>query len=206
MKPLILVTNDDGINSKGIRSIISVAIKFGQVVVVAPDKPQSGMGHAITINNPLRLNKVNLMDGVLAYSTSGTPVDCVKLGVFEILKKKPDLIISGINHGENTSTNVLYSGTMSAAVEGALESIPSLGFSLADFDSDADFNASCIIASKIIKRFISIDFPKNICLNVKYQNCHLKTSKELKHVNKQMLFGMIVLKKEQINLEMIIIG
>tara|TARA_B100001758_G_C18392422_1_gene603748 strand:+ start:244 stop:1005 length:762 start_codon:yes stop_codon:yes gene_type:complete len=166
MKPLILVTNDDGIYSKGIRSIISVAINFGEVVVVAPDKPQSGMGHAITINNPLRLNKVNLMAGVLAYSTSGTPVDCVKLGLFEILKKKPDLIISGINHGENTSTNVLYSGTMSAAVEGAMESIPSIGFSLADFDSDADFNASSIIASKIIKKVLSIDFPSNICLNV----------------------------------------
>jgi len=166
MKPLILVTNDDGVYSKGIHSIISVAINFGEVVVVAPDKPQSGMGHAITINNPLRLNKVNLMDGVQAYATSGTPVDCVKLGIFEILKKKPDLIISGINHGENTSTNVLYSGTMSAAVEGAMEAIPSIGFSLADFDSDADFKASSIIASKIIKKVLSIDFPSNICLNV----------------------------------------
>lgn len=166
MKPLILVTNDDGIYSKGIHSIITVAINFGEVVVVAPDKPQSGMGHAITINNPLRLNKVNLIEGVLAYATSGTPVDCVKLGIFEILKKKPDLIISGINHGENTSTNVLYSGTMSAAVEGAMEAIPSIGFSLADFDADADFKASSIIASKILKKVLSIDFPINSCLNV----------------------------------------
>lgn len=166
MKPLILVTNDDGIYSKGINSLVSVAINFGDVVVVAPDKPQSGMGHAITINNPLRLNKVNLMDGVLAYASSGTPVDCVKLGIFEILKKKPDLIISGINHGENTSTNVLYSGTMSAAVEGAMESIPSIGFSLADFDADADFKASSIVASKIIEKVLTIDFPRNICLNV----------------------------------------
>lgn len=166
MKPLILVTNDDGIYSKGINSLVSVAINFGDVVVVAPDKPQSGMGHAITINNPLRLNKFNLMDGVLAYASSGTPVDCVKLGIFEILKKKPDLIISGINHGENTSTNVLYSGTMSAAVEGAMESIPSIGFSLADFDADADFKASSIVASKIIEKVLTIDFPRNICLNV----------------------------------------
>ena len=145
MKPLILVTNDDGIYSKGIHSIINVAMDFGDVVVVAPDKPQSGMGHAITINNPLRLNEVNLIDGVRSYSSSGTPVDCVKLGIFEVLDKKPDLLISGINHGENTSTNVLYSGTMSAAIEGAMEGIPSLGFSLADFDSDADFKASLII-------------------------------------------------------------
>ena len=145
MKPLILVTNDDGIYSKGIHSIINVAMDFGDVVVVAPDKPQSGMGHAITINNPLRLNEVNLIDGVRSYSSSGTPVDCVKLGIFEVLDKKPDLLISGVNHGENTSTNVLYSGTMSAAIEGAMEGIPSLGFSLADFDSDADFKASSII-------------------------------------------------------------
>ena len=166
MKPVILVTNDDGIYSNGIHSIINVAMNFGDVVVVAPDKPQSGMGHAITINNPLRLNKVNLIDGVKSYSSSGTPVDCVKLGIFEVLQKKPDLLISGINHGENTSTNVLYSGTMSAAIEGAMEGIPSLGFSLADFDSNADFEASSIIASKIIKKVLSIDFPKNCCLNV----------------------------------------
>ena len=166
MKPLILVTNDDGIYSKGINSLVTVAKYFGDVVVVAPDKPQSGMGHAITINNPLRLNKVNLIDGVLAYSSSGTPVDCVKLGVFEILKKNPDLILSGINHGENTSTNILYSGTMSAAIEGAMESIPSIGFSLADFNADADFKASSIIASEIIDKVLSLDFPRNICLNV----------------------------------------
>ena len=180
MKPLILVTNDDGIYSKGIRSIISVAIKFGQVVVVAPDKPQSGMGHAITINNPLRLNKVNLIDGIRAFSSSGTPVDCVKLGIFEILKNKPDLILSGINHGENTSTNVLYSGTMSAAVEGAMEAIPSIGFSLADFSSDADFKASSIIASKIIKKVLSIEFPRNICLNVNIPKLPFKEIKGIK--------------------------
>ena len=180
MKPLILVTNDDGIYSKGINSLVTVAINFGDVVVVAPDKPQSGMGHAITINNPLRLNKVNLMDGVLAYATSGTPVDCVKMGIFEILKKKPDLIISGINHGENTSTNVLYSGTMSAAVEGAMEDIPSIGFSLADFGSDADFNASSIIASKIIEKVLSIDFPRNICLNVNIPKLPFKAIKGIK--------------------------
>ena len=127
-RPLILVTNDDGISSKGIKSLIDVAVLFGEVVVVAPDKPQSGMGHAITVNQILRLDKSRLFDGLEAYTCSGTPVDCVKLGIYEVLKRKPDLVLSGINHGENTSTNVLYSGTMSAAVEGAMENIPSIGF------------------------------------------------------------------------------
>ena len=129
-RPLILVTNDDGISSKGIKSLIDVAVLFGEVVVVARDKPQSGMGHAITVNQILRLDKSRLFDGLEAYTCSGTPVDCVKLGIYEVLKRKPDLVLSGINHGENTSTNVLYSGTMSAAVEGAMENIPSIGFSL----------------------------------------------------------------------------
>ncbi len=132
-KPKILVTNDDGIISKGIASLIEVAKSFGDVLVVAPDKPQSATGHSITIHHPLRLNEYHGFESIRAYSCSGTPVDCVKLAIYEILDGKPDLLISGINHGENTSTNVLYSGTMSAAVEGAMENIPSIGFSLADF-------------------------------------------------------------------------
>jgi len=139
MNKLILVTNDDSIHAKGIMELVTVAIQFGDVLVVAPNKPQSGMGHAITITKPLRLEPYGGFEEVEAYSCSGTPVDCVKLGVFEVLKRKPDLLLSGINHGENSSTNVLYSGTMSAAIEGAMEGIPSIGFSLADFDSDADF-------------------------------------------------------------------
>jgi len=165
-KPLILITNDDGINAKGIYSLIETVKEFADIVVVAPDKPQSGMGHAITINSPLRLNKVNLFNGVEAYSSTGTPVDCVKLGIFEIMHKKPDFILSGINHGENTSTNVLYSGTMSAAVEGAMEGIPSIGFSLADFNSDADFNPSKKIIRNLLKKILDVNFPSNICLNV----------------------------------------
>ena len=139
MTPLILVINDDGIFSKGIKSLVEAVEEFGKVVVVAPDKPQSGMGHAITVSNVLRLNRSDLFPNHEAYTCSGTPVDCVKLGIYEILKQKPDLLVSGINHGENTSTNVLYSGTMSAAVEGAMEGIPSIGFSLCDFGADADF-------------------------------------------------------------------
>ncbi|TNE55710.1 MAG: 5'/3'-nucleotidase SurE [Bacteroidetes bacterium] len=165
-EPLILITNDDGVFAKGIRSLIDVARKLGKVVVIAPDKPQSGMGHAITINNLLRLYPYHQFEGIEAYTCSGTPVDCVKLGIYDVLHQKPDLLLSGINHGENTSTNVLYSGTMSAAVEGAIEGIPSIGFSLADFDPDADFAGAQMIAERLIKTALEKDWPKNICLNV----------------------------------------
>ncbi len=165
-RPLILVTNDDGITSKGIKSLIDVAVLFGDVVVIAPDKPQSGMGHAITVNQILRLDKSLLFGNTEAYTCSGTPVDCVKLGIHEVLKRKPDLVVSGINHGENSSTNVLYSGTMSAAVEGAMENIPSIGFSLCDFDANADFSVCQEVAKKLIINILNESFPKNICLNV----------------------------------------
>lgn len=139
-KPLILVTNDDSIVAPGIRALIDVMKQIGDVVVVAPDSPQSAMGHAITINNTLKLEKVHL-DKELSqeYSCSGTPVDCVKIAVNEILKRKPDLCVSGINHGSNSSINVIYSGTMSAAVEAGIEGIPAIGFSLLDYSWDADF-------------------------------------------------------------------
>ena len=139
-KPLILITNDDSIVAPGIRALIEVMKELGDVVVVAPDSPQSAMGHAITINNTLKLEKVHL-DKELEqeYSCSGTPVDCVKIAVNEILKRKPDLCVSGINHGSNSSINVIYSGTMSAAVEAGIEGIPAIGFSLLDYSWDADF-------------------------------------------------------------------
>ncbi|MDX2361104.1 MAG: 5'/3'-nucleotidase SurE [Crocinitomicaceae bacterium] len=164
--PLILITNDDGISAKGIRSLAEVMKQFGEVVIVAPDSPQSGMGHAITINHPLRLDPSDLFGDSKAYSCSGTPVDCVKLGIYEVLHRKPDLIVSGINHGANTSTNVLYSGTMSAAVEGAMEGIPSIGFSLCSFDSDADFSAAMKIVEKVVAEVLENGLPKGICLNV----------------------------------------
>ena len=167
---LILITNDDSVNAKGIRSLIQTAKQFGRVVVVAPDKAQSGMGHAITINHPLRLNRVDLFDGVESYSCSGTPVDCVKLAIYEVLKCKPDLLLSGINHGENTSTNVLYSGTMSAAIEGAMEGIHSIGFSLADYASDADFSACQSFIEKIIIKTLDSGLAANTCLNVNFPN------------------------------------
>ena len=165
-RPLILVTNDDGIFAKGIRSLIEVAKEFGDVYVVAPDKPQSGMGHAITIHEILRLNKVSLDPDVVEYSCSGTPVDSVKLAIYRVLKRRPDLLLSGINHGANNSINVIYSGTMSAAVEGAVEGIPSIGFSLLDHDADADFDASKKIARKVIANALENGIPEDTCLNV----------------------------------------
>lgn len=167
MRPLILVTNDDSINSKGIRSLVEAVMPLGDVVVVAPDSPQSGMGHAVTIHGILRINEENIFEGVKAYTTSGTPVDCVKLAIAKILHRKPDLLVSGINHGSNSSINVIYSGTMSAAVEGAVEGIPSVGFSLLDHAHDADFRAAQKVAYDISKQILAEKgLPEGICLNV----------------------------------------
>jgi 5'-nucleotidase len=163
---LILVTNDDSVNAKGIHALVEMARQFGRVVVVAPDKPQSGMGHAITINHPLRLFPTDQFGEVEAYACSGTPVDCVKLAISEVLHRKPDFILSGVNHGENSSTNVLYSGTMSAAIEGAMEGIPSIGFSLADFSPDADFEACQYFGAQIFKKLIEEPISASVCLNV----------------------------------------
>lgn len=164
-KPLILVVNDDGITAPGIKALLSVASEFGEAVVVAPDKPQSGMGHAITMNTTLHVKQTEV-DGNLAYACSGTPVDCVKIAVNKLLKRKPDLIVSGINHGSNSSINVIYSGTMSAAVEGALEHIPSIGFSLLNHSIDANFDAAKHYAKKIIGAILKQDINGQYCLNV----------------------------------------
>jgi 5'-nucleotidase len=165
-KPLILVTNDDGITSPGIRALIEVVKEFGDVAVIAPDKAQSGMGHAITINSTLRINKSNYYGVGHEYTCSGTPVDCVKFAVNKILHRKPDLCVSGINHGSNASISVIYSGTMSAAVECAIERIPSVGFSLCNHSIDADFSASKIIVKTIVSTVLKHTVPEWTCLNV----------------------------------------
>ncbi len=165
-KPLILITNDDGISAPGIRALVEAAFPLGEILVFSPDSPQSGMGHAITVNRPLRYAVSKEHGEIEAYSCDGTPVDCVKLAIYEILKRKPDLLVSGINHGSNASTNVLYSGTMSAAVEGAMEGVPSIGFSLADHSYDADFSASKHFAGIIMKSAIQNGIPNGMCLNV----------------------------------------
>ncbi|MBN9351399.1 MAG: 5'/3'-nucleotidase SurE [Chitinophagaceae bacterium] len=151
-KPVILITNDDGITAPGLQNLVEAVSDLGEVVVVAPDKPQSGMGHAITIGVPLRLTKLNHFPNVQeAYQTNGTPVDCVKLAVDKVLHRKPDICLSGINHGANHSINVIYSGTISAAMEASIESIPSIGFSLLDYRMEADFSASKVIAHRIVE-------------------------------------------------------
>jgi 5'-nucleotidase len=168
--PVILVTNDDGITAPGIRNLVEAVKGLGKIVVVAPDKPQSGMGHAITIGVPLRLHKVSFFDSldVEAWQCTGTPVDCVKLAVDKVLHSKPDLCISGINHGANHSINVIYSGTMSAAVEAAIESIPSIGFSLLDYSLDADFSAARHYARVIVKQMLQATPEKHTVLNVNF--------------------------------------
>ena len=180
-KPLILVTNDDGISAPGIRTLISVMKEIGEVVVVAPDSPQSATGHAITINNTLYLNKVNI-DGQLEqeYSCSGTPVDCVKFAVNEILKRKPDLCVSGINHGSNSSINVIYSGTMSAAVEAGIEGIPAIGFSLLDYDWNADFEPTRDFIKKIALEVLEQGLPEGVILNVNFPKLKANDIKGIK--------------------------
>ncbi|MCX7728129.1 MAG: 5'/3'-nucleotidase SurE [Bacteroidia bacterium] len=165
-KPFILVTNDDGINAPGILYLSKIAKKYGDVAVIAPDKPQSGSGHAITIHTTLRILPSYVHHTDIEYAINGTPVDCVKLSVNKILPKKPDLILSGINHGSNSSINVIYSGTMSAAIEGYLEGIPSAGFSLCNYSIEADFSNSEKYICQIIEWLLTKNKNELICLNV----------------------------------------
>lgn len=180
-KPLILVTNDDGISAPGIRALISVMKQLGDVVVVAPDSPQSATGHAITINSTLYINKVNIdPDLETEYSCSGTPVDCVKFAVNEILHRKPDLCVSGVNHGSNSSINVIYSGTMSAAVEAGIEGIPAIGFSLLDYNWNADFEPVKPFIKKIAEQVLEKGLPEGVILNVNFPKLKEKEIKGIK--------------------------
>jgi len=166
-RPLILVTNDDGINAPGIRTLISVVKNIGDVIVVAPDSPQSGMGHAITINSTLHSSRITPKNSeIIEYSCSGTPADCVKLAINELMPRKPDLCVSGINHGSNSSINVIYSGTMSAAIEAGIEGVPAIGFSLLDYSWNADFSYSKDFIRKITLNALNNGIPKGVVLNV----------------------------------------
>ncbi len=168
-KPLILVSNDDGISANGIRLLVTLMKKLGEVIVVAPDSPQSGMGHAITVGNTLRLNESHIFNDVKAYQCSGTPADCVKIAKGFILKgRKPDLVVSGVNHGSNTSISVIYSGTMSAALEGAIEDIPSIGFSVCDYSPEADISHVKDHVLKISEQVLKTGLPKGVALNVNF--------------------------------------
>ncbi len=174
-KPLILVTNDDGITAPGIRALIEVMNEFGDVFVVAPNSPQSGMGHAITLDSTLHIETINNDDGAqVEYSCSGTPADCVKLAVNEILNRKPDLCVSGINHGSNSSINVIYSGTMSAAIEAGIEGIPSIGFSLLDHSWNADFEPLKKHIRTITENVLTEGLPGGVVLNVNFPKEEIK--------------------------------
>lgn len=180
-EPIILITNDDSIHAPGIRALVEAVKGLGKIVVVAPDKPQSGMGHAITIGNPLRLQKMHLFDGVEAYSCSGTPVDCVKLAVDKVLHRKPDICLSGINHGANHSINVIYSGTMSAALEASIERIPSIGLSLLDLSIEADFTAAAHYARLLVEQMLKKKIAEpHLCLNVNIPKGELASIKGIK--------------------------
>ncbi len=179
-KPIILVTNDDGITAPGIRALVEAVKDLGQVIVIAPDSPQSGMGHAITMGVPLRVNKVDVFEGIESWQCSGTPVDCVKLARDKILHRKPDVCVSGINHGANHSINVIYSGTMSAAMEAAIEGVPSAGFSLLDFSFEADFSVAKAVAHGITKRLLDSAVPRHTLLNVNIPRLAAKDFKGLK--------------------------
>jgi 5'-nucleotidase len=180
-QPIILITNDDDITSPGIRSLVDAVKHLGKVVVVAPDKPQSGMGHAITIGSPLRMNKMNLFGDIEAWQTTGTPVDCVKLAVDKILHRKPDICLSGINHGANHSINVIYSGTMSAAMEASIEGIPSIGFSLLDYRYEADMEPAKKIVTQIVTAILSgKKLDNHLLLNVNIPSVPYKEIKGIK--------------------------
>lgn len=180
-KPLILVTNDDSIVSPGIRTLIEIMKTIGDVVVVAPDSPQSAMGHAITLNNTLHVDKVNLdKDLIHEYSCSGTPVDCVKMAVRELLKRKPDLCVSGINHGSNSSINVIYSGTMSAAVEAGIEGIPAIGFSHLDYSWETNLEPIKKWVKKITLEVLEKGLPEGVVLNVNFPKEKTGTIKGVK--------------------------
>lgn len=178
-KPLILVCNDDGITAPGIRNLVDAIKHLGEVVIVAPDSPQSAMGHAVTISKPLRLEKTDIYGEIQSYQCSGTPADCVKLAVDKVMHRKPDLLVSGINHGSNSSINVLYSGTMSAAMEGAIEGIPAVGFSLCDFAYDADFSYAKKVAAQVAENILNNGLPQGTLLNV---NIPKATESEIKGI------------------------
>lgn len=165
---LILVTNDDGYTAKGIQSLIEVMKDFGRVVVVAPDKTQSGKSHAVTLGDPLFMKQIINEPNYSLYACSGTPADCVKIGLHKVVDRMPDLIVSGINHGSNAAINAIYSGTMAGAREGAFHGIPSVAFSITDYAADADFSATPTYIREIINIVLADGLPKGVALNVNF--------------------------------------
>lgn len=168
MKPLIFISNDDGVHAKGLNELIAMLRQEADLVVMAPDGPRSGSSTAITSGVPVSYRKVAEEPGLVVYSCSGTPVDCVKLAFDAVLQRQPDLVLSGINHGDNASVNVHYSGTMGAVFEGCLKGIPSIGLSLADVRPDADFSVLQTEIQTLVRKILADGLPKGICLNVNF--------------------------------------
>lgn len=179
-KRLILVTNDDGYQANGLKSLIEAVKPLGKIVVVAPVEAQSGMSHAITVKHPLRVNRIVDNDDLSIYAVNGTPVDCVKLAINQLLTRKPDLLVSGINHGSNSSTSILYSGTMGAALEGSINQIPSVGFSHISYAHDIDLKTAVTFAKKIADKVLANGLPKNICLNVNFPDAEYSKIRGIK--------------------------
>lgn len=164
--PYILITNDDGADAAGIKVLTRLMCTIGKVVVVAPDGPRSAQSNALTVTHPIRFKKIEESDNLIRYSCTGTPTDCVKLALHEIVERVPDLLVSGINHGSNAAINVIYSGTMGAVLEGCENDIPSIGFSICDHSPDADFSIFEPFIISIVKATIKNGLPHGVCLNV----------------------------------------
>ncbi len=177
---LFLVTNDDGVHAKGLKTLIDIVRKMGKLYVVAPQESQSGMSHAITVKTPIRIRKVIQENDCFVFSCNGTPVDCIKLALNKLLDRRPDMIISGINHGSNSSASIVYSGTMAAAIEGCINGIPSIGLSLLDYSPDADFSGIVKHVENIIHRALENGIPQGTCLNVNFPVNHSEEIKGIK--------------------------
>ncbi len=165
-RPLILISNDDSINAPGLHRLVDYVKDLGDIVVVAPSNPHSGMSSAFTVSSALRIKQCDDYNGARMFTVNGTPVDCIKLGLFAIVPRKPDLVIAGINHGSNSGNSIIYSGTMGAVLEACMEGIPAVGFSLMHHSMKADFDLSASYVTRIVSKVMSSGLPKGICLNV----------------------------------------
>ncbi|MCH5240078.1 MAG: 5'/3'-nucleotidase SurE [Muribaculaceae bacterium] len=166
MKKLILVSNDDSIEAHGVHELVKSLQTLGDVFCICPEQPQSGMSMALTVNNPLRVKRLEDYHGAQMYKVNGTPVDCIKIAVDNLLPRKPDIVVTGINHGSNAAINVVYSGTMGAAFEGCAYGVPSIGFSLTSHREDADFSPCYPVVEKIVRKVLEKGLPQGVCLNV----------------------------------------
>ena len=179
-KPFILISNDDGVDAKGLATLIDIAKQFGRVMVVSQNKGESGMSHAITLTEPIYINKIKEEKDLIIYAINGTPVDCVKIAFNQLINEKPDLLLSGINHGSNASISLIYSGTLGAAREGALQGVPSVGFSLLNHSKDADFSMVKEFIPRIITQVLKNGIQEQTFLNVNFPDIATKEVKGIK--------------------------